>query len=154
VAQAFKPASRSAEDTLYNGAAAGSTANKGIDMQGFDEALVTVQLGSVNNSLTSVTYTPQTKDANTNTAEDATTVLETDTTSSALVIGGTDDNKTKLIRIRCRDVGRFLFLKRVQVGAVAVDDAVTVSLTKGTDLPVTQDSNIDAAVSVSFDHNN
>ncbi len=154
VAQAFKPAGRNSADTLYNGVAAGSTASKGIDLQGFDEAMVVVQAGGINASVTSVVYTPQTKAANTNTAEDATSVASTDLTSSALTLGPSDDNKTKLIRIRCRDVGRYLFVKRVQTGAALIDDSVMVILTKAQNVPVTNDSNIDAAVAVAFQHLN
>lgn len=153
VEQAFKPVTRSAADTLYNGVAAGSTASKGIDLQGFDEALVIVQCGAVHNS-SSLVYTPQTKAADTNTAEDAVTIVSTDLTSSALSIAGTDDNKTKLLRIRCRDVSRYLFVKRVQTGANAVDDSIIVLLTKAQTVPVTNDSVIDATVAVSFQHLN
>ena len=154
VVQAFKPVDRSSADTLYNGVAAGSSADKGIDLRGFDEALVIVQAGVINASVTSVVYTPQTKAANTNTAEDATSVASTDLTSSALTLGPSDDNKTKLIRVRCRDVGRYLFIKRVQTGAASILDSVIVLLTKAQVVPVTNDSAIDATVSTSFTHSN
>lgn len=150
----FLPLSRSAASTLYNAdtAAAGNgTANKGIDLLGFDEVLIILSEGAINDS-GSLVY--NIKCADVNDVSDASATLVTDgvPANATAAFAGTDDAKTKLIRIRAQDVKRYLFVERIQTGAVAIVDSVVVLLTTARKRPVTQDATIGGTVSVAFTH--
>lgn len=148
----FLPLSRASAATVYNGdVAAASSANKAIDLAGFDEALIIVSQGAI---AAGAALTYNVKCADNNTANDATLTQVTDGTpaNASCSFADTDDNKTKLIRVRCRDVKRYLFVERVETGAVADVGSVVVILTKAQKKPVSQIGAVGGAVSTAFTH--
>lgn len=150
----FLPLSRAAAGTLYNGdtASAGNgTANKGIDLQGFYEALIIINEGAIAAGA-AITYNIKCADVNDVSDASATQVTDGVPANASAAFVDTDDNKTKLIRIRAQDVKRFLFVERVQTGAFAAVDSVVVMLTAAQKEPVTQDATIGGTVSVAFTH--
>lgn len=150
----FLPLSRAAATTLYNAdtaSAGNASANKGIDLQGFYEALIIINEGAIAAGA-SLVYTVKCADVNDVSDASATTVTDGVPANAAASFADTDDNKTKLIRIRCQDVKRFLFVERAQTGAFAAVDSVTVILLEATKEPVVQDATIGGTVSVAFTH--
>lgn len=150
----FLPLSRATAQTSYNAdtlAAANGTANKGIDLQGFYEALIIINEGAIASGAT-LTYNIKCADVNDVSDASATQVADAVPANASAGFVDTDDNKTKLIRIHCQDVKRFLFVERVQAGAVAAVDSVVVLLTAAVKEPVTQDATIGGTVSVAFTH--
>lgn len=146
VIKAFTPLSRATASTTYNlDTAIGDAV--GIDLQGFDEALIIVNEGAIAAGA-SLVYTAMAADVDD--AEHASMgVIENEAGDDAAAsFADTDDGKIKLIRIRAKDVKRYLFIRRAQTGAFAAVDEVTVILTKGNKVPVTQPT----GTTVAFDH--
>jgi hypothetical protein len=139
VHQGFAPLSRATANTLYNKDTAIADA-VGIDLQGYDEGLISIYAGAVAAGA-SIVYTIFTADEND--AEHASLAVaeKADGTDVAATIADTEDNTIELIRIRPQDLKRYLFIRRVQTGAFAAVESVTVMLTKKrTGKPVTQPS--------------
>ncbi len=150
----FLPLSRATAATTYNGdtlAAGNGTANKGIDLLGFDEALIIINEGAIAAGAALV-FTAKAADVNDVSDASATTITNGVPANAAASFADTDDAKTKLIRIRCQDVKRYLFVERAQTGAFAAVDSVVVILCKARKKPVTQDATVGGTVSTAFTH--
>ena len=129
----FNPLSRATENTLYNlDTAIGDAV--GVDLQGFDECLIAIFVGAAASGYSGA-YQVMTADINDLEHASAATV-----TGATATIADTEDGSIELIRIRCRDVGRYLFLRRIQTGAVAAVESVVAMVTKhsASSVPVTQ----------------
>lgn len=136
--QSFIPASRNAEVTLYNGAAAG--ASTGIDTLGFREAIVVFNVGAVaaGGSLAVTVWSSATDDSS-----DSPTQL----TGATMAIADTEDSNVFIGKVDCKNLaGRYLWVRTVQTGAVAVDYSVVVELGNALVEPVTQANTIEFAV--------
>ena len=137
--QAFTPASRSSATTLYNGAVAASAA--GIDLKDFDDAKIIVNCGVLNDS-GSLAVTLWTADVDD--AEDASLAQVTNNDSVgaafATVDGSADDDKAFVLGFNAFQAKRYLFVRVVQTGAVAMLYNVGVELCKAKHEPVTQDN--------------
>jgi len=136
VKQAVNPASYAA-GTYYNGDSVSSTA--GIDTLGEDEALVIVNVGAIASTGTcDVSLVSNT----TNTSAGATAVTDKDGTAQALAqMPDTGDNLVWVMRVRCKDIHRYLFVKVVTANAATIL-GVSVVFTKGKTYPVTQDNTV------------
>lgn len=155
VHRCFDPLSRATANTLFNLDQAAASAD-GIDTLGFDEALIVINAGAVAAGA-SLQYTVKGADR---TAADAapkgddaslTNVTDADGNIARATIADTEDNTIELIRVRCQDMKRYLFVERVQTGAFAAVESVQVLLMKNrSGVPVTQP----AGVSVAFKHLN
>lgn len=130
----FVSKSRATAVTLYNDLAIADAV--GIDCKGFEEALITLQLGAMGATSLDVSV----GFADVDDAEDSSFALLTDAEFAQAVAGSA--NKTYVIRVRAKDVGRYMFVKTVQVGAVAVLSAIVVSLGRAIDQPVTQEQTV------------
>lgn len=135
---AIPPASFAA-GTYYNGAAAADAV--GIDCKGEEEALVIVDVGLV---AATGTCDVSLHSADVDDAEDASlaAVADKDATAQALAqMAATDDNKVWVMRVRVKDIQRYLFVKVVTANAATILGA-TVVFTKPRAYPVTQDQTV------------
>ena len=130
----FVAKSRATANTLYNDAAIGAAV--GIDCQDFDEAMIVAQLGAVGATTLDISV----GFADVDDAEDASFTLLSGADFAQIV--DADDNKTFTIRVRTKDVARFMFVKIVQADAVAVLYSVVVALGKSQDRPVSQEQTV------------
>jgi len=137
VKQSFPAQQISTAGTTYNNTTIG--VSSGIDMRGYDEATVMMNLGTVNGTLQVSLLEGDTAVASAATAitDEAGTAADfTDTTTA-------NDNTTRMIAIRCKDKKRYLFVKAVRVGANAKSFAVDVLLSNAKEVPVTQDNTVE-----------
>jgi hypothetical protein len=112
----------------------------GIPIGTAGRAVVSIDVGALNGSLTSVTYTFHASGKQTgNTAGELTQI-----STSSVVIAPADASSLKLVSINVADIvpatadkniPLFLFVKRVQVGAVATSDSVMVDFVEDSLLP-------------------
>jgi len=146
IAHLFKPALRTDATTLYNlDTAIGDAV--GIDMTGYDEALIVIKAGVIGAGQT-LDFTAWTAAANDAEAASFAIVEGTDGVDNAAQFLNTHDGLIKLIRIKCADVERYLFLKVVITGSDDFYFDASVILCKAKKVPVTQP----AGTSVSFTH--
>lgn len=134
VTSPFVSKSRATATTLYNDDAIGDAV--GIDLLGYEEALVTVQLGAMGATSLDISL----GFADVDDAEDSSFALLTGADFAQILPASA--NKTYVIRVRAKDVGRYMFVKSVQVGAVAILSSVVVSLGRAVDQPVTQEQTV------------
>lgn len=147
VFKAFDPLSRAAAGTLYQGDAAVGAA-VAIDMQGYDECLITIYAGAVAAGA-SIVYTARSCDVTDGASATLANVVDGAGTAQEATIADTEDATIELIRIRPQDCKRYLFLRRVQTGAFAAVESVTVQLLKKrTGVPVTQPTGTSVAASM------
>jgi len=135
---AFVPLSRALADTQYNGTATVASA-VGIAMGSAKTANVLISLGAV--GATSVTYSLMvSKLSSPATADDLQAVAE-----ATIAIASTDANTQKVVSVRLDRAALnealkydnlYLYVKRVQVGAVATLDNVSIALTDHQEIPV------------------
>ncbi len=136
VKQAVPPASYAA-DTYFNGTATTSTG--GIDCLGEDEALVIVNVGLIASGGTcDVSLYSNT----TNTSAASTAVTDKDAVAQALAqMPDTGDNLVWVMRVRCKDIHRYLFVKVVTAVAATILSASVVFI-KSKTYPVSQDNTV------------
>lgn len=139
----FDPLSRATANTLMNLDQTAANAD-GIDCLGFDEALITIYAGAVAAGA-SLQYTiksaPRTAADAAPKGNDAgvANVVDASANIARATIADTEDSTIEQIRVRCQDIGRYLFVERIQTGAFAAVESVTVQLMKNrSGRPVTQ----------------
>jgi len=135
---AFVPASRATANTTYNGTATVTDA-VGIAVKNAKTAYVHINLGAV--GATTVDYTLMASILAAPTAAGDLTAI---TGATIQVVPG-DANTQKVVAVRIDRAALpvalqsdplYLYVKRVQVGAVATLDAVSIALTDHSELPV------------------
>lgn len=137
VKQAFGPISLAA-GTYFNGVAAGGT--NGIDCRGEEEALVVVNVGLI---AATGTCAVSLHSADVNDSSDASlaAVADKDGTEQALAaMADTADNQVWVMRVRVKDIKRYLFVKVVTANAASLISASVVF--SGRTTPVTQDNTV------------
>lgn len=136
--RAFGPLSRASADTQYNGTATIGDA-VGIPINDSGEVDVQIMIGALNASLTSVAYTLHTSTKSTGaTAGDLVAV-----TGAAVTALPADADSVKVINVKLAAVSNkpsdtlpiYLYVKRVQTGAYAAVDCVSVIATDNHILP-------------------
>lgn len=133
VISAVPPQSVASATALYNGLALASVANNPIDTKGFEEALVIINAGTM--GVDTVTFELFTA---TDAAGTVLVAVSDAGGNATKAVANADDNKTFLLRYRCVDKKRFLFVKSTAAGANANVYGVNVLLTKAKETPVTQ----------------
>lgn len=135
--RAFEPASRALANTTYNGEATITDAD-GIPLGDAEEFDVEIQLGTFAASLTSITYSLHLSTLATPTAAADLTAI----TGATLDVVVADASSQKVINVKLSKANKpsndeplYLYVKRVQVGAVAALDTVSVKLFDCKDLP-------------------
>ncbi len=127
-----------AAGTFYNGTETTSTG--GIDCLGQDEALIIVSVGPLG---ASATCDISLVSSATNTSAAAVAITDKDAVAQALaqLVDATDDNTVWVMRVRCKDIKRYLFVKHVQAVQSALLSVVVV-FTKSKSYPVSQDKTV------------
>jgi hypothetical protein len=138
VKQSFPAQQISTAGTSYNNTTIG--VSSGIDMKGYDEAMVQVNCGTINGTLDVSLLASAANGA----ASAATAIAQADGTLADFnQITSANSNTTKVIRIRSKDTARYLFVKVVRGGATAKSFSIDVELGKPKSVPVTQDQTVD-----------
>lgn len=128
--RAFEPASRALANTTYNGEATITDA-AGIPLGDAEEFDVEIQLGALDKDLTSVTYSLHLSTLATPAqAADLTAI-----TGATIAVAVADASSQKVINVKLSKANKpsndkplYLYVKRVQSGAVAALDCVSVKL--------------------------
>lgn len=136
VVQAQEPKSHTETVNLYNNLVLASATTNGIDTLGFEEAMVVINLGVIGADGTTFTVmSSQTPDAN---HASLANVTDTAGTVCAKTVVDADDNKTFVLRFKCNEKKRYVFIKSLATGATAQVYGVNVLLGKPKSEPVTQ----------------
>ena len=135
--QVTPPAAVTATLTTYNNTTA--AAASGIDLQGFEEMLCELSLGALTGGLTVSLLDSATDDG-----EAATAITDEAGTAAAFdALGSSDDNKTLLIRVRTKDVKRYLFIKVINATGGSKTFGINLILGAAKAYPVTQENTVD-----------
>lgn len=128
--------------TTYNGTT--SAAASGIDIAGYDEAVCELHLGTMTGTLTVSLFDSATDDG-----DAAAVVTDIDGNEAAFdTLGSGTDDVVKIIRIKAKDVKRYLFVKVVN----ADDDSKTFGITMW--LGDADSESVSQEQTVDFDHSN
>lgn len=124
----------------WNGHNVTPGASSGIDMQGYDEAVVELQLGAIAGGALDVDVfenSTDSADSATQMQNDAGTDVDFDQKTSA------DQNLTHIIRFRAKDHKRYVYIKVTNSSADSKTYGVSLLATKADYEPVTQDNTVD-----------
>ena len=142
VTQVFEPQAVASTAAAWNGHGNTTGDASGIDMSGYDEAMVELNLGSVAATTVDVDlYDSATDDG------DAATIITNDAATEADFSQKTSANADNvyLVRIRAKDHKKYLFIKYQQGSTGSTLVGINVLLSKADKEPVTQSNTVDFA---------
>ena len=140
VAKLWEPKTVTATLTDYNGHGYTTGNASGLDIRGYDEAMVELNLGAIAGGNLTVSLLESETDDGTA----ATAITNAASTAAAFSAKTTaDQNKTHLLRIRAKDVKRYLFVKCINDTGDSKAFSINVLLSQADKEPVTQDNTID-----------
>lgn len=140
IAQAFSPAERDTADTQYNGTATLANA-VGIPLGNANRSLFELSMGEMSISITSIVYSVHTSSKSTGNLTTDLTALENavatlDYSDANSLSIGSVEHKNIVVPDADEQNPQYLFVKRVQTGAFAVNDSVNVIQTEHDTQPV------------------
>lgn len=140
VTQVYEPESESTTTTGYNGHGTTTGDASGIDMQGYDEAMVELSIGS----FASGTLDVDLLDSATDSAAAATIITNAAGTEADFAQKtSANADGVYLVRIRAKDHKRYLFIKSQNNGVGAKVFGINCLLSKADKEPVTQTNTVD-----------
>lgn len=140
VQQIYAPGARSATLTDYNATTQGGAS--GIDLQGYDECMIELELGAFAGGTLDVDLLESATDS----AAAATLITDSASTEADFAQKtSANANNPYVVRIRAKDVKRYLFIRVINSSGDAKNYAISALLGKADSEPVSQVNTVDFA---------